>query len=290
MPSVAIIIVVLSGLFHALRDFLTKRADNKTVFMWWYMLLGTFIPIPLYFYFLKDEVIGLAVIVIALVSGMIHVLYRVFLSKSLEYGDFSHVYPIARSAPALVLVFSIVFLKESTSLIGTLGILLVTFGVYTINLKKISLRTLIEPLKDILTCKASQYAFLTLLSVAIYSIVDKLGVDLIHPIGFFFLMEFFTIILFTGFLLLKGSLKKPLTEFKKHSLAIPLSAIFMVASYVMVLMAYRLTNVSYVVGLRQISVVFAVLLGFWFFKEKYKFIRFFSASVIFVGAFLISIA
>jgi len=290
MPISAIIIVVCSGLFHALRDFLTKKADNKIIFMWWYMLLGVIIPLPLYIHYLQGDSLSLIAVQIAFISALIHVLYRIFLSKSLQHGDFSHVYPIARSAPAFVLIFSLIFLKESVSLLGALGIILISFGIYSINLKSLTIHNLLDPIKAIIKCKASKYAFLTLLSVTAYSIIDKKGVDLLHPISFFFLMELFTITMFTILLVLQGELKNPIKEIKKHKIAIPMSSLFMVLSYILVLIAYKLTNVSYVVGLRQISVVFAVLLGMYFFKEKHKFIRLFSASIIFIGAFLISIA
>jgi len=49
-------------------------------------------------------------------------------------------------------------------------------------------------------------------------------------------------------------------------------------------------KVSYITGLRQISIVFAVLLGGHILKEKHKSIRLIAASIIFLGAFLISTA
>jgi uncharacterized membrane protein len=53
---------------------------------------------------------------------------------------------------------------------------------------------------------------------------------------------------------------------------------------------YFLYRVSYIVSLRQISVVFAVLMGSYVLKEKYGGIRIAGAVIIFVGGFLISLA
>jgi uncharacterized membrane protein len=47
---------------------------------------------------------------------------------------------------------------------------------------------------------------------------------------------------------------------------------------------------SYIVGLRQLSIVIAVLLGGHFLNEKNKMIRITSAFIIFTGAYLIAIA
>jgi drug/metabolite transporter (DMT)-like permease len=49
-------------------------------------------------------------------------------------------------------------------------------------------------------------------------------------------------------------------------------------------------RMSYVVGLRQLSIVFAVLLGGHLLKEKNKKIRIASSIIIFIGAYLIAIA
>ena len=48
--------------------------------------------------------------------------------------------------------------------------------------------------------------------------------------------------------------------------------------------------VSYIVGLRQTSIVFAVLMGSHFLKEKHQGIRLTGALIIFTGGFLISLA
>jgi len=44
------------------------------------------------------------------------------------------------------------------------------------------------------------------------------------------------------------------------------------------------------VGLRQLSIVFAVLLGGYILKEKHKVLRLAAASLIFTGVYLIAIA
>ena len=290
MTTVSIIIVLLSGLFHALRDFLNKRADNKALFMWWYIAWAQVLPLPIYWHYLSKETITGIVLGVAFISGVVHVLYRIFLAKSLEYGDFSHVYPIARSAPAPVLLFSIIFLGEKVSFEGVVGILLITLGVYTINSKALSWSEFSSPMSSIFKDKASFYALLTLLSVAGYSIIDKKGTELLHPLSFFFLMELFTFILFSFYLWQKGAMISLMSEMKKHPIAIPLSSILMVASYAFILIAFTMSNVSYVVGLRQVSVIFAVLLGSLFFKERHTKIRLFSSMLIFIGAYFITIA
>ena len=69
-----------------------------------------------------------------------------------------------------------------------------------------------------------------------------------------------------------------------------LSGVIGIVGYALILVAFTIERVSYIVSLRQTSVVFAVLMGSYFLKEKHGGIRLAGAVIIFVGGFLISLA
>ncbi|MBQ0718441.1 MAG: hypothetical protein KBT64_14620, partial [Sulfitobacter litoralis] len=60
--------------------------------------------------------------------------------------------------------------------------------------------------------------------------------------------------------------------------------------YMLILVSFTIERVSYIVGLRQTSIVFAVLMGSHSLKEKHKGIRLAGSLIIFAGGFLISLA
>ena len=129
MNEIVIILVVLSALMHALRNFFTKKAYDKQAFVWWYEVFGLLFFTPVFVFVLFSEGFEFSIsFFIILLSGFAHIIYWFFLAKSLEKGDLSLVYPIMRSSPALVLVLSITLLGEEVSLLGVLGILFVDFG------------------------------------------------------------------------------------------------------------------------------------------------------------------
>lgn len=291
MNLLVIFLVLLSALIHALRNFYTKKANDKIVFIWLYELVGTVIFLPVFVYYLLQNGTGSFFgIAIGAVSGLLHALYWIFHGKAYETGDLSHVYPIMRSAPALVLLFAVIFLNEQVSLIGVIGILVVAMGVYTINIKKISFSGLIEPLKHIFKEKGTQFAFLTLISVAVYSIVDKIGVGFVHPILFTYFYTFFGFFFFTPYILYISKKSAILKEWAVNKKSVLINGFFATFGYMLILIALTLEKVSYVTGLRQVSVVIAVLLGGHILKEKHKLIRSGASFLIFIGAFLISIA
>ena len=291
MNPTAVILVVLSAVIHALRNFFTKKARDKQVFIWWYELIGSFIFLPLFAYYLiKEGFVWNVGIFIGILSGFLHALYWAFHGNALEHGDLSHVYPIMRSAPVLVLIFAVLFLKEEVSIIGIIGIILVVFGVYIINMKRITLKTLHEPLTTIFKEKATLFAFFTLVTVSVYSIVDKVGVKFINPIVFTYYFTFFGFIFFTPYIFNIRDKFVVSNEWNLNKKSILLNGFLATFGYGLLLIALALEKVSYVVGLRQLSVVVAVLLGGHILKEKHKLIRFMASIFIFMGAFFISIA
>jgi uncharacterized membrane protein len=291
MSALAIALVLISAIFHALRSLFTKESHDKQVFLWLYSIFALLFFSPLFIYFLLEVgITNPAAYAWCAGSGFIHFLYWIFLTRAYKEGDLSHVYPIMRSSPALVLVIAVLFLGEQVSIQGTAGILLVAVGVYIINMKHISGRELLEPVKSLAGDRSTQFAFLTLISVAFYSIVDKMAVDYIHPILFAFLHLFFGMCYYTPYILLtkKGNVIR--NEWDTGLVRIIMSGVIGITGYSLILIAFTIERVSYIVSLRQLSVVFAVLMGSFWLKEKHTAMRLTGAVVIFAGGFLITVA
>ena len=291
MSTVAIGLVLLSALFHALRSLFTKESGDKEIFLWLYSLIALLFFLPPFIYFLlKAGINSPAAYAWSVGSGFIHFLYWLFLTGAYKEGDLSHVYPIMRSSPALVLIFAILFLGEQVSIQGVTGILLVAAGVYIINMKNISGEELLAPVKSITHDRSTRFAFLTLISVALYSIVDKVAVNHIHPILFAFFHLLFGMCFYTPYIFYTKKSTQIKKEWKLGPGKIIMSGVIGIVGYALILMAFTIERVSYIVSLRQVSVVFAVLMGSYFLKEKHGGIRLVGALIIFAGGFLISLA
>jgi uncharacterized membrane protein len=59
--------------------------------------------------------------------------------------------------------------------------------------------------------------------------------------------------------------------------------------YMLVLLAMSIAPVSYILALRQVSVVIGALMGVVFLKEKYGRIRIIGSIIIFLGVFILSV-
>ena len=276
---------------HASRSYFNKQAIDKQAFIWWYEALGLlfFSPVFLVAWFHSNTTPILSLPFIML-SGVVHFIYWYFLSRALDKGDLSLVYPIMRSSPAVVLVFSVFILGEYVSLLGVFGILMVASGVYTINLSRISRADLLRPFRNVRRDRAVWFALLTMISAAGYTLVDKMAVSRMNPIIFAYIYPWISLGLFTGHIYQsnkKAALRK---EWNVHKGQIAVCGFLSIFGYFLILLAFTMERMSYIVGLRQLSIVIAVFLGGHFLKEKNKMIRLTSSLIIFAGAYLIAVA
>jgi uncharacterized membrane protein len=79
-------------------------------------------------------------------------------------------------------------------------------------------------------------------------------------------------------------LRNALVQYKKISCFVGLGA---VGSYLLALFAFQLAPVSYVIAVRELSVVFGVILAGTLLKENISAVRMLSALLITMGAILI---
>jgi uncharacterized membrane protein len=291
MHPLAILLVLLSAAMHAFRNFFNKKALDKQAFVWWYEVFGLVFFTPLFLFTLLHKGTNTQIsIAFIFLSGFVHFIYWYFLTKALEKGDLSLIYPIMRSSPALVLIFSITILGEDVSVLGVTGILLVAIGVYTINMESLVLSELFRPFRAMTRDRAIQFAFLTLFSVACYTLVDKIAVNQMHPVIFAYVYPWISLSLFSGYIFKAKSSDILKKEWALRKGSILVCGVLSIFGYFLILLAFTMERMSYVAGLRQLSIVFAVLLGGHILKEKNKKIRIASSIIIFLGAYLIAVA
>ncbi len=297
MTSVAIVLVSISAITTVFRDFFTKSSSDKYVFLWWYQVIGQIIwviPLIIYcFIFKKFDLLISPKLIFPAISGILYAIYFIFLSKAYEKGDFSFVYPLLGINPITVSIFSYWFLNEKLSFLGIIGIIIVVFGAYIINMKKLSLSEFLKSFKAL----KNNEIFLLMLGILFlttsFAVADKIGVNQISdPFIFWFLSNTFLVLFYTPMLIFfekkeKSHFKKELRYNKK---AIFFNATIGLSSYLLVIITLLISPLSYVLAFRNIGSIFAVLLGIFVFKEPLGKIRLVAVSVIFLGIVLISMA
>src|SRR5690348_12937099 len=106
-----IALLVVAALLHAGWNLLLKRSSNSYIVTWWSLLVGSICFLPLVL--LTGQPMPARVLLFGLLSAFFEAAYFLTLNLAYAEGDFSLVYPLARgAAPALLLVWSMLFLKE----------------------------------------------------------------------------------------------------------------------------------------------------------------------------------
>jgi drug/metabolite transporter (DMT)-like permease len=210
------------------------------------------------------------------------------MGKAYKYGDLGLAYPIVRSAPIFVLIVAVFFLNEQISTIGFIGIILIVLGTYVLNIE--SRKSILKIRKNLVkNKKVVFFGLLAALCSAGYTVVSKVGVTLeIEPFIIAYSMFFINILFFSPYILKNRKLIKK--ELKMNKFSLMAVGILMAFSWIVVLYTLQLTNVSYIASLRQLSLIFGVIFGGIFLKEKKMTIRLTGATLIIIGSILIAMA
>jgi drug/metabolite transporter (DMT)-like permease len=280
VTAAALALVLAAALAHASWNFFLKRAHGGAAFMTLVAMVAAVLWLPLAAGQWLHSGYGFRLVHLwpILASGAVHTAYFILLDRGYRYGDLSIVYPLARATgPVLTIVAAIFFLGERPGPVGLVGALLVVLGAYLLTGNPLRLFSRDRP-------KGAGFALLTGLTIALYTVIDKIAVShyLIPPIVFDWAC------LTTRLLMLWpiAAWRAPngLTEsWRVDRRPIVLVAILSPLAYILVLSAMVFTPVSYVAPAREMSILFAALMGTHFLREADAPRRLVAAALIAVG-------
>ncbi len=289
MTLSAIFLVVLAAVFHACWNLLTKRSHNKPLFLWWTGVIGSPLLLPAVLWSVPAWHWSPRVWVGVGAAALLRASYFASLGAAYARGDLSVVYPLARgTAVVLVAPIAMAFLGERPALVGGVGVGIVALGVYMLHLPALTGKTLLAPFRALATPGAA-YATLTGLITATYSVVDKwVMAGGFSPILYAYLTIPVAALLLTPFTL--RDRKGVAAEWQSNRLTIPVVSFLMTVGYVLVLIALRLSPVSYVAPTRELSIVIGAFLGSVVLREGYLPQRLAGAGLIVLGVFFLAAA
>jgi len=289
MTGTALTIVLIAAFLHAFWNYLTKKSRNKMAFIWWAILFSTVLFFPMFLYYWPMATISSAGWGCIVATGVFHALYFWFMGGAYQRGDLSLVYPVSRgSGPLFVPILAVLFLNEKLSTSGVLGIILVVVGIFGIHLRSFSTQSIREPF---LTAPggASLWALCTGASTAGYSLVDKIGANIVHPPVYIYLMYVITLFLLTPYVFAKTR-RDLKNEWHINKIKILLVGFLNLFTYLMILFALQLSKVSYVSAVREVSIVYSALIGIVLLQEKNAPQKLFGAILICSGVALIGLS
>lgn len=279
MSAVALALVLVAAVVHATWNLVAKRAGGDLRYVLLLQLGAVFLWAPVGAWFAWHEVPGYGLEQWGLVtaSGLLHTGYFIALLRGYRCGDLSVVYPLARgTGPVITAVLANVWLGETLGWRGVLGVSAVALGIFAIAGGPDAWRLLRSASSSAeATSRLRQgigYGLLTGAFIAAYSLVDGYAVKQagISPVS----VDYLGNLVRLPFTLLLLALWRPsddVTLWRYWSERLRGALIVIALSpvaYVLVLYAMRLAPLSHVAPAREVSTLFAALLGGGLLREE----------------------
>ncbi|MDE1179697.1 DMT family transporter [Paraburkholderia sp.] len=207
--------------------------------------------------------------------------YMLALIRAYRSGEFGQIYPIARGlSPMLVFVGALVFAHEALKPLAAVGVGLVSVGIMSLAFRR-GMR---------FSGESVPFALLTGLFIATYSVVDGIGArvagnSMSYIMWVYLLWNVPQLALawrwrggYSGLFIGRDKVIKGM-----------MSGVLALGAYCLIIEAYRFLPIAMVSALRELSSIFAVLIGWLFMKEKLTARRIVACGLVTLGAVLIRV-
>jgi len=286
MSLSALSLVLVAALLHAFWNVVAKKAggDSRFVLLIALMIVVVWAPVGIWAGWDAVPRWGWAEWGLIVASGLTHLAYFNVLLRGYAASDLTVVYPVARGTGPLVASFgALLLLGESMTWLGVMGVLAVTGGVFLVAGGPGLWAKAHDPAQRLRVRAGLAYGAVTGLLISGYTLIDGYSVKvwLISPV----LIDYFGNFARIPFMLPAALRDWPrFTEACraqwKHALLI---AAVSPLAYVLVLYAVRLAPLSHVAPAREVSMLFAALLGGKLLGEGERGLRIAGAACIALG-------
>ena len=271
------LLVIFAAILHAIWNGMVKSYKDKAISV--SAIVFGHVPIAiLVMIFLPLPTLESVPYIIS--SAIIHQGYQYNLISAYKAGDLTKVYPIARgTGPIIATIISIIFLGLFITKFQTLSIALICFGIIILGVFGES---------SIKNNKAVIYSLATGFFIGLYSLADGYGARISQsPLNFLGWSFILNAMIFPFVLKYMGYTNVFRRVLKEAKLIFWVGGTLSYIVYGIVVWSFTKAPIPLVGALRESSIVFSILIGFFFLKERVTFIKVTSVLAIFAGvAFL----
>ena len=279
MSSTVFITVIFAAILHAIWNGMVKNFEDKVISVSAIVfghvpiaiLVMLFLPLP-----------TLESVPYIILSAIIHQGYQYYLISAYKIGDLTKVYPVARgSGPIVATLISIIFLGLLISKIQILSIFLICFGIIILG---------VFNKKSLKNNKTVIYSLATGFFIGLYSLSDGYGARIsLSPLSFLGWSFILNAMIFP-FVLKSMNYSNVFSRVMKEA-----KFIFWIGGtisyivYGLIVWCFTQAPIPLVGALRETGIIFALLIGSLFLKEKLTLVKIISIFLIFIGVILLKL-
>jgi drug/metabolite transporter (DMT)-like permease len=286
MPLSALALVLAAALLHATWNIVAKHAggDNRFALIGVLQMVMIWAPVGVWAGWNVLPQWGIREWALLAASAIVHSVYFSTLLRGYRVSDLTVVYPVARgTGPLLSALGAVLLLGERPGLVGAAGILAIGTGVFLIAGGPALWAKAHDPAQRERVRLGLAYGGATGVLIAGYTLIDGYAVKvaLISPL----LVDYFGNLLRIPILLPlarrePGGLREAWRTQWKHALVV---ALLGPIGYVLVLYAVTMAPLSHVAPVREVSMLFAALIGGKLLGEADRGLRLAGAACIALG-------
>lgn len=278
---------MLTAVFYGVQSAYLKGvlpAADKQLVAWGIFVFALPVYVGMLFFGGMPEVSSRFWVAFAVSLGVNLVAWPLFV-RSIQLSDISLVMPLVAFTPVFILGVEFVVLGELPAGMGLIGILLIVFGAYVLNVRK-GMGGIFEPMTTLLRDRG---AVLMLIVAALWSIsatVEKITVGESSP-------AFYLTALAVGFAIaflpvVATRVEEPLQKLRQQWWRLAGAGLLTGAMAGFQMHAIEMTPlVNYVVSIKRAGMLVSVLVGWLFFKEKNIMFRLIGAALMVGGVAMI---
>lgn len=284
-----IVFSFFTALFESLKDVFSKNGlknIDEYVVSWSLRFFALPFLLPLLF-FIEIPSLGNKFWLALLISGSLNVVATILYMKAIKHSDLSITVPMVTFTPLFLLLTSPLIVGEFPTFVGLIGVLLIVFGSYTLNIKERH-DGFLAPFRALLKEMGPKLMLLVAIIWSITSNFDKIGVQNSSPIFWAIAVNIFIILIMLPIMLYKS--KRAIENIRtNYKLLFPIG-LFSALTLIFQMTAISLTLVAYVISIKRTSAIMSVLFGHLIFKEKGIRERLAGAIIMVIGVLFITLS
>ncbi len=209
-----------------------------------------------------------------------------FYYEALKEEELSLALPILSLAPVVTIGIAATVLHDIPTWLGVAGVLLIVAGVYALKIGH-AREGLLEPLRHLRRSRGVQLMLVVMLSLGFSSVLDKMGVQASNP--FFFAAANYSLLCVVLFVMAWVKSRRHLGQLGRHAGQFSLIGLVVAGYTILYMMALSDGIASYVIAIRNASILFTIVLGVLLLREKGLKSKLLAGALIFAGLVCIKV-
>ena len=277
MSLTVFLAIIFSAFLHAIWNAMVKKEEDKYISLTAVVLGHVPISIVVWFF---TETLSIQSIPYIFVSAIFLTGYEWCLLSAYRLEDYTKVYPIARgAAPVFIVILSLLLFTLNISKFELMGILVISLGIIILGFQNI---------KTFKNYSAIMYALGTGLFISCYSITDGYGGRAsASPLNYVASVMILNAVIFPILLTIMNKPEVVKKVFSKGKKILFIGGTLSYIAYAIIVWAFTQAPVPVVAALRETSIIFALLIGTFFLKEKFTSLKTAAVLTIFFGIILL---